>query len=172
MEESADENPDHTFNGGSRIQMPDDKRRRAETLGAFACQQLQNQDPSLWAKASDREFLRMIKQGAKILRKIGLYATLDLSEAEAQLALIACRFVALQPGLLSAKQRRIMQYLLLLLSRCCFISLDSRKPSELGNFGHRSRISPDLKRAYRDLLRGKPVSLSIATQLWSVRGSD
>ena len=154
--------------GGFRIHMPDRHRRHAETLGAFACMQLQNQDPTRWAMASDGEFLGMVKQGAQILREIGLYATIDLSETEAHLAFMSCRFLALRAELLSAGQRRSLQQLFLILSRCCFISLGSQQQSALGSSDYCSKLSPDLQRAYQRLKCGKPVLLSTATRLWTV----
>ena len=104
---------------GYRIHMADRRRQQAEALGTLASKFLQAQDSHLWARAADGEFLPMVRHGAKILETIGLHAILDLTETEAHLSFMACRFLALHAEMLSARERRSLQQLLLVLARCC-----------------------------------------------------
>ena len=105
--------------GGYRIHMADHRRRQAEALGALAGEMLRAQNSKQWARAADGEFLAMVRRGAKILRTIGLHSIFDLTETEAHLAFMTCLFLALLADVLSARQRRSLQQLLLVLARCC-----------------------------------------------------
>ena len=153
--------------GGYRIQMSNHRRRQAEALGALASKILQAQDSHPWARAADGEFLPMVRHGAKILRTIGLHAMLDLTETEAHLSFMACRFLALQAEMLSARERRILQHLLLLLARCCRFEVEPSLMSFIGKLPPRVRSSPCLMAAYGDLIRNLPISLAQAARLWA-----
>jgi len=151
--------------GGYRIHMADHRRRQAEALGALASEFLQAQDSRLWASAADGEFLPMVRHGGKIIRTIGLHAILDLTETEAHLSFMACRFLALQAEMLSARERRSLQQLLLVLARCCPVDVGPVRLPEIQELPPRLRVSSRIKGAYVDLRRNHPISLADAAML-------
>jgi len=152
--------------GGYRIHMTDHRRQQAEALGTLASKFLQAQDSHLWARAANGEFLTMVRRGAKILRTIGLHAILDMTETESHLAFMTCRFLAIQAEVLSARERRSLQQLLLILARCCRIEVEPSLMSFIRELPPRVRCSPHLMAAYGDLVQNLPISLALATRLW------
>ena len=153
--------------GGYRIHMADHRRRQAEALGALASKFLQAQDSHLWARAADGEFLPMVRRGAKILRTIGLHSILDLTETEAHFAFMTCRFLAIQAEVLSARERRSLQQLLLMLARCCRVEVEPSLMSFIRVLPPRVRCPPRLMAAYGDLVQNLPISLALAARLWA-----
>jgi hypothetical protein len=153
--------------GGYRIRMADHRRQQAEALGALACRLLLTQDSHQWARAADGEFLTLVKHGAKILRTIGLHAVLDLTETEAHLVFMACRFLALQTEMLSARERRILQNLLLLLARCCRVEVGPVQVPEIRKLPLQLRLSTRAVGVYVELSRNHPISLADAAMLRS-----
>ena len=150
---------------GYRIQMADRRRRQVEALGALASEVLQAQDSHLWARAADAEFLPMVRHGAKVLRTIGLHAILDLTETEAHLSFMACRFLALQAELLSARECRSLQQLLLVLARCCRVDVGPVRLPEIQELPLRVGGSSRVMDVYVDLRRNHPISLADAAML-------
>ena len=138
--------------GGYRIHMADHRRRQAEALGALASNFLQAQDSHLWAGAADREFLPMVRHGGKIIRTIGLHAILDLTETEAHLSFMACRFLALQAEMLVS-------------ARCCRVDVGPVRLPEIQELPPRLRVSSRIRGAYVDLRRNHPISLADAAML-------
>jgi len=151
--------------GGYRIHMADHRRRQAEALGALAGKILQAQNSRLWASAADGEFLAMVRHGAKILLTIGLHAILDLTETEAHLSFMACRFLALQAEMLSARERRSLQQLLLVSARCCRVDVGPVRLPEIQELPLRVGVSSRVMDVYVDLRRNHPISLADAAML-------
>jgi hypothetical protein len=151
--------------GGYRIHMADHRRRQAEALGALASKFLQAQDPRLWTRAANGDFLRMVKHGAKILRTIGLHAMLDLTETEAHLAFMACQFISLRVELLTAKERRSLQHLLLILARCCYLEVHPSVIPFAADAPPRLQVARHLATTYYELQRSNRISLADALGL-------
>jgi hypothetical protein len=152
---------------GFRIKMTDLRRRRIEALGAIAGEHLKYQNGLKWATSSDSAFLPLLKRGVAVLKVMDLYGILDLSEPEAHCAFMACRFMALRNDQLSARERRSLQQVLLVMARCCLIEIEPVSMPTVEQAVRDVHLSPGLSAAYHDLCQGQPISLALGSQLWT-----
>jgi hypothetical protein len=97
---------------------------KLEALGSEALEIIRNQDPLLWAHASDTGFLKIIKQGACILRYIGVHTIIPLTDASAHRAFVTCCLLALRIEHLSTEDRRTVRVDLLMLAECCTVQIN------------------------------------------------
>jgi hypothetical protein len=103
-------------------------RRRLRDLGLAASFLVSKQDSALWARASDKEFLKQIAKGAALLGEIGCAkdCIIRLRDCGSHYAFMACLFLSSQADALTTAQRQGLRLALLLLSECCPVDLPIR----------------------------------------------
>jgi len=94
-------------------------------LGMTAAALLAQQDPSLWAQASDTDFLNKLVKGAMFLMQIGREKGPDVAvkDSVSHHAFMTCMFLASQAGQLGLDQKANLRVTLLLLAECCPVDL-------------------------------------------------
>jgi hypothetical protein len=150
----------HHANGGSLLQMDDPTRLRLEMLGVKALSILEDQDPFLWAHAADTGFLALIKRGARVLRDLGVYTMIELSNGCAHHAFITCSLLALRIEDLRLEEKRTLREALLILSECCTVHVNPVIVPPFEGAPKKVKSASRLTHAYRMMINKKPVSLA------------
>ena len=151
----------HSHRGaGCFVKTDEATRILLENLGLRALKMMQEQDPLLWANASDTGFLKVIKRGAYILRCIGVHALIPLTDANAHRAFVTCCLLALRIENLPKQDRRNVRLALLILAECCTVQIDRAIVPPLMWLPKKVRTASRPVLTYRKLLNHEPASLA------------
>jgi hypothetical protein len=146
-----------TSKRGFLVKLNDGTRLSIEALGSRAEELLQGQDIFLWATASDAGFLRMLTQGAKVLRHFGLYGIIELTDADSHRAFVTCRLLSLRT--LEFPGRRTLRRALVILAKCSLVQIKPHLLPPFRMLPAKVKKSSRLNQPYRSMLRYQEVSL-------------
>ncbi len=151
----------HLHDGtGCLLKMDDDIRIELEALGSRALQMIQQQDPLLWSHAADTGLLKIIRQGACVMRSIGVHTIIPLTDANAHSAFVSCCVLALRFDDLPGRDRRTLRRALVTLAECCTVQIDKALVPPFSLLPKATRAAPRLAKTYRKLLNHEPISLA------------
>jgi hypothetical protein len=125
-------------------------RRQLRDLGLAAASLVFKQDPAVWARASDTEFLKKIANGSALLGEIGCDndCTIRLKDYGSHHAFMACLFLSSQADELTTVQRKSLHLALLLLSECCPVDLPIRSLPPLNELRQALRLQGIMRKHY------------------------
>ena len=150
---------------GSLLAMDNKLRVELESLGSSALEILETQDRLLWQHASDSGFLDTITKGAVVLKHLGLYQMVELTDIEAHHCFITCCLLALRVENLSAKRRRILWQAILILAECCLVEMDSKLLPPFPQLPIKLKKSQMVAKIYWHILEQNVISLADALRL-------
>jgi len=142
------------------LKLDDETRTKLEAFGAEALEMIRSQDPLLWAHASDTGFMKIIKQGACVLRCIGVHTIIPITDASAHCAFVTCCLLALRLQHLSTEDRRTVRVDLLMLAECCTVQIDRALVPPFLWLPKKVKKASRVTRTYRKMLNHEHVSLA------------